>query len=227
MYCAGNPVILVDPDGRSFNPIFDLDGNLLGTDDKGLKGNPIFMRKEDFTQGMSHEEAKSKDLGKENLNSSEAAIKVFQTMSSLPSRPDYDGHITLSEANKWYREGEGKPLYADFGKIDLKFLSSKDFADSKEKTVNLMGKSKDGNVYGHVRITYDGKSKITGSYDIYDFDQHKNPSTKTNTGVRMQENFNRMIRNMATFGGRVVANKSLFDYGTPYIIQFYGSGTIK
>ena len=58
-YCAWNPVKLLDPDGRMVSPIFDTDGNLLGSDADGYSGKAIVMEKEKFKQGMSHEEAKN------------------------------------------------------------------------------------------------------------------------------------------------------------------------
>ena len=59
-----NPISLVDPKGLSADsPIYDENGDLLGTDDEGLEGDAIVMNKDDFQQGMSHEEAKKKDLG--------------------------------------------------------------------------------------------------------------------------------------------------------------------
>ena len=62
-YCVNNPVMFVDLDGRAASPIYDTDGNLLGTDDNGLQGESIIMNREDFKQGMSHFEALEKNLG--------------------------------------------------------------------------------------------------------------------------------------------------------------------
>lgn len=45
----------IDPDGRS--PIYDTDGNFLGTDDNGLQGNYIVMSSENFKQGMNPDDA--------------------------------------------------------------------------------------------------------------------------------------------------------------------------
>ena len=56
-YCAWNPVKLVDPDGREINPVYDLSGSFLGTDDQGLQGDPIIMDNSKFKQGMSHSDA--------------------------------------------------------------------------------------------------------------------------------------------------------------------------
>ena len=58
-YCAWNPVILTDPQGMSTSPVFDTEGNLLGTDSDGYSGTAIVMDKKNFRQGMSHEEASS------------------------------------------------------------------------------------------------------------------------------------------------------------------------
>ncbi len=59
-YCHNNPVNLVDPTGMEANPIYDENGEFLGTDDKGLQGEAIIMNKTDFKQGMSHDEAMEK-----------------------------------------------------------------------------------------------------------------------------------------------------------------------
>ena len=75
-YCLGNPVNMVDPDGNeSTSPIYGRNGQFLGTDDNGLKGKAIIMKKDDFKQGMSHEEALSKSIGFEGLKGGNATSK--------------------------------------------------------------------------------------------------------------------------------------------------------
>ncbi|MBQ1469861.1 MAG: hypothetical protein IIZ29_03295, partial [Schwartzia sp.] len=54
---------LADPDGMEINPIYDLSGNFLGTDDRGIAGSAIIMDKKNFRQGMSHSEALSNNVG--------------------------------------------------------------------------------------------------------------------------------------------------------------------
>jgi RHS repeat-associated protein len=71
-YVLGNPVMLVDKDGRSPNsPIYDMDGNPLGTDDQGFQGEIIFMDAANFQQGMSHQDA---------LNNGTTILNVGLTM---------------------------------------------------------------------------------------------------------------------------------------------------
>ena len=48
-----NPMKYVDLDGK--NPVYDLDGNLLGTDENGLQGKPLVMDSKLFTQGMAQD----------------------------------------------------------------------------------------------------------------------------------------------------------------------------
>jgi hypothetical protein len=89
------------------SPIYGTDGTLLGTDNQGLQGRPIVMNKENFRQGMSHDEAvsystyilgESKYYGFDN----KAAInKYMSTQVNLKNRPDYDGFVTIQEGIDW------------------------------------------------------------------------------------------------------------------------------
>ncbi|MGC9330452.1 MAG: RHS repeat domain-containing protein [Bacteroidales bacterium] len=72
-YVQNSPVNRVDPSGALDNPIYDTEGKFLGTDDKGLQGKAIVMNKDDFSQGMSHEEALSHSLVAEGLSSDATA----------------------------------------------------------------------------------------------------------------------------------------------------------
>ena len=51
-YCLFSPLQYVDPSGELYNPIFDWQGNFLGTDDKGIQGKAIIMSKSDFIQNI-------------------------------------------------------------------------------------------------------------------------------------------------------------------------------
>ena len=59
-YCRNNPLILIDPNGMADAPIFDENGGLLGTDADGWTGTAIVMNKDDYEEGMSHNDALSK-----------------------------------------------------------------------------------------------------------------------------------------------------------------------
>ena len=89
-YCAGDPVNFVDPDGQ--NPIYDTDGNFLGTDDMGLQGCYYVMDKNNFSQGMSHFDAGNYAVLGGISNEVEKLINGHY--QNLPNRPDYDGIVT-------------------------------------------------------------------------------------------------------------------------------------
>ena len=90
-YCMGNPVKFIDPDGE--NPIYDMQGNFLGTDNTGLQGFYYVMNKEKFFQGMSNIEAgKYAVLG---AIPSDVESRINDHYNKLPNRPDYDGFVTV------------------------------------------------------------------------------------------------------------------------------------
>ncbi|MEM0941675.1 MAG: RHS repeat-associated core domain-containing protein [Bacteroidota bacterium] len=90
---GNNPILNVDPTGMSFSPIYDTDGEFLGTDDQGLQGKAFVIDKGDFKQGMSHQEALTKSKGVEGLSSTEAGSKLMNHYSGLKDRPDYDSML--------------------------------------------------------------------------------------------------------------------------------------
>lgn len=213
-YCANNPVNAIDPDGKRMSPIYGLDGDFLGTDDKGLQGVPIVMDKKDYKPIMSHAEALSKDKDINSFNSDDAFEKFMQHYNQLPNRPDYDGYLTLEEANNWYRDGNGQPLYTDIKKLDLSLIRSLgDKYVGQVKTFNLLISSNslnDGLVYGNITLKRYPNNSVRAYADIYDFDMKswKNPSS--------------WIRNGETIIGEHVAGK-----GKPFTINIYGSQELK
>lgn len=68
---------------------------------------------------MRTEEALKYDLGVEGLEGEDAITCFNDSFNHLKDRPDWDGYITLKEANEWYRSGNGEPLFADINKIDF------------------------------------------------------------------------------------------------------------
>jgi hypothetical protein len=201
----------------SASPIYDPEGNLIGTDNEGLKGKAIVMKKEDFTQGMKHEDAIKKDLapngGNEYLKAvpkAENYSKFYYSYKSLSSRPDYDGYLTKEEADAWWRGKSGQPLYVDQAKIKLPGITTETFKNTTGIKGSLyynfvFGLSNTGKVYGTLRLTLlDAKTGtvfIGGKIflDEYDF---------TSDG--------RLLRDFATWVGRPGGandGKSYFIYG--------------
>ncbi len=226
-YAVNNPIFFTDPDGRSTAPIYDTEGNLLGTDNEGLQGKAIVMKKEDFQQGMDHEEALTKSTyepGKsENygFDSKESFEKYANSYVNLKNRPDYDGKLTLGEANQWYRDGNGGPLFVDAGKINLSPVTVEDVqaeGGSMYKNYFISSNQETGRIYGTIKITLDdaatGTVSLGGSdrkVDDYDFDQKPRDGT-----------IKRDVRNIGTAIGSVVAGK-----GKGYPIYTYGNGKIE
>ena len=150
-------------------------------------------------------------LNKENRNS------MQENYNGLSNRPDWDGQLNLSEANNWYRNGNGNPLYVDAAKVDLSPLSKSDFsAIGSSKHVNFLDPKnlniQTGLVYGTIQVTLidDGGTVRIGNknglLDIYDFDMQRG----------------RGFRNIATQIGSMVAGE-----GTPFNIYYYGQGKVK
>ncbi len=177
IYCKNNPIIFIDPDGRTANPIYDFDGNLLGTDDKGLKGEALFMEEKDFNQGMSHDKAMKLDKGKKSLNGDKAIKKFTNSFSGLPERIDYDGDLTIDEVDFWYRNGNGQPLFVNLTSIDLGNISSEDFIGIGETdffNLLLNGSSiNDFIIYGSITLRLYPNDIVKAFSDKYDFEMHK------------------------------------------------------
>ena len=208
-YAGNNPVKYTDPDGKS--PVYDTNGSLIGvTEDSGLQGKPFFMNAEDYSPKMSTEDANKRDLGMTGLKN-ETAIKNFiANFSNLNKRPDWDGKLTLSEANEWYRNGNGRELFVDINKIDLSMYASLgDKYIGKIYAFNLqMDGSSDGLVFGNLTFKRYANDACRAYSDTYDFEYHKGISS--------------MPRNVATFFGRLYAGK-----GTSYIINIYGEKRLQ
>jgi RHS repeat-associated protein len=116
--------------------------------------------------------------------------------------------LTLSEANRHWREGNGAPLIIDIGTLDLSNVS--ELAPSGQ--VNFYGNNfssvNDAVVYGTVTLEAGQNNTVTGGFDYYNFDL-KDWSTKT------------FVRNIATIAGQIIAGP-----GTPFPIKFTGTAPL-
>lgn len=222
VYVKNNPLKYIDPTGMAANPIYDENGSLLGTDDLGLRGKAIVMNKENFKQGMSHGEALKYNLGANGLKDKQALNNLENTQASLPGRPDYDGKLTLGEANDWYKNGDGKPLYVDGSKVDLSPYSNGDLPIGETQNINffsIKGNLETGKVYGTIKVTVldvSGNVRLglpNGKLDTYDFD--------------IQEG--RTARNIATRLGKAWSDISTgkMTGQQSYDIYVYGTGKLK
>ncbi len=191
-YCSNNPINRIDPTGMSDSPIYDTDGNFMGTDDEGLKGDAIVMKRSDFKQGMSHQEALSKSTDLNSNNREEAEMKMNTHYSGLKNRPDYDGYLTKAEADAWWQGKSGQPLYVDQSKIDLPGITTESFDNKDGASLSknfIWGLSNTGKVYGTLKLTLKDASSgivhIGGSnyMDEYDFRMDGRPLRDAATWV--------------------------------------------
>ncbi len=189
-----NPINKIDPDGRAaYSPIYGTDGKFLGTDDQGLRGDAIVMDKRNFTQGMSHDEAKTYNLSPNiGFMSKEAKAKMNTHYAGLSSRPDYDGFVTIVEGIEWAKQrpntlGNKDPndaLYLDASKLNFGGLSVNNIGmkEGETKNVNLFdyvswaSSSSRASTYalGNTRIQLVNSQKGTVRLfsDTYDWNYH-------------------------------------------------------
>ena len=162
---------------------------------------------------MRTEDALKYNLGVEGLDGEEAVTRFNDSFNQLKDRPDWDGYITLEEANEWYRSGNGEPLFADINKIDFSsYVSWGEKYVGKTYVINLLnGKSKinDGLVYGKIVVKRYPNHGIRAYSDRYDFDIKRPYLLHTS-------------RNILTHIGAKVAGQ-----GTAFNINIYGEKKLK
>lgn len=137
-YVLNNPLNFIDPSGKeAMSPIFDINGDLMGTDDQGLKGKAIIMNRKDFKQNMTHQEA-IENLGAEGLLNVDAMKNFLFNYESLPLRPDYDGIMTYKELLEWgHKEGDS-PVFLDASKINLNGIHSSQFREWVRELLSIL-----------------------------------------------------------------------------------------
>ncbi|MBC9795856.1 DUF6443 domain-containing protein [Sinomicrobium weinanense] len=248
-FLNNSPPNFIDPDGRAaFNPIYGEDGSFLGTDEYGLKGEAIIYGGE-FTQGMNQldileEGGQFLSDYASNLPGDQFAKfddptwnKVFSHSYDLKDRPDYDGVLTLSEANAWARNGNGEPLFVDAGKIDLSTIDMGDFRNKNgfyrtsgyfnfinPLQPDYFNKSV-GEVYGSIKISVlnnSGEVQLGGAnglIDVYNFEQHRGGGAK----IWTRNQLTKYGKYKATVNGRYnITDFSIYGYGKAYLTNLGG-----
>ena len=210
-YCANDPVNYVDPQGR--RPIYSTSGYLIGTDGFGLLGDAIIMDEQYYYPKITSDEALRYDLGIQGLINAEAFSRFQDSFENLSSRPDWDGYLTLAEANDWFRNGNGQPLYVALDKIDLSgVVSLGEHFVGQVKVISLFLSSNSVNdalVFGQITLKRYPNHTVRAYSDTYNFD------------MKSWRNISQWPRNIETAIGKKVAGD-----GTPYEINFYGSKSL-
>ena len=122
------------------SPVYDEHGYFLGTDDGGLQGMVIIMKREDFVQGMNHDEALSLATNLDE-NDTDAEIRLYNHYKELSNRPDWDGFVTIEEGIAWAKSHMGalqnptpnNMLYINTSLLDFGNLSIIDFKNGEGK----------------------------------------------------------------------------------------------
>ena len=234
-YCAGNPVNYVDPDGMS--PIYDPEGNFLGTDDLGLKGMYFVLDREKFVQGMSPADVAWNAI-REEL-SDEVKERITSHYNSLKNRPDYDGFVTIREGIAWAKQHPNaldnptpdNMLYIDASKLDFGNVSMTSVIN-KEGNANLFNagnffcsltnQKRASSVYalGRVRLeVMDVKSKRVKVYNDYKDEGSTHRATDYDWNIGKG-----FIRSLGIYFERIRSN---IPDDAGFRVYYYGMGKLN
>ena len=237
-YVQNNPVLRIDPTGAIDNPIYDNEGNFLGTDEKGLQGDAIIMDRRHFTQGMSHNEAMAFNLGT-SVMSKGAQAKMSNHFSGLKDRPDYDGFVTINEGIAWAKvhpnvinnATTSDALYINSGTLNFGSLSvdNIELEEGEKGNVNLFdfanfaSSSSRSTTYAlgntQIQLLNAKTGEIKLFSDFYDWDFHNYPSSRQQEGKLPESQRDKLI-----YYERIRAGVN-DSHGFP--IFMYGVGKIK
>jgi len=188
---GNNPISLVDPDGGFAGGIFCFLGTTVGQAAVGAATSASIG----ITSGMMN--------------------------SGGYESGDVIERLTLSQANKHYRDGEGEALTVNAAKVDLSGVDRSRLKLDKPVEVNLSTNgSRDGLVYGKLALTLRSNGRVDITTNTYDFDTGVGPG-----GVGGHPWFGKnssFWRNLATKAGNIVARS-----GKGYPIIFKGQGDLN
>ncbi|MFV0505385.1 MAG: hypothetical protein ACK5L5_01540, partial [Bacteroidales bacterium] len=192
------------------------------------QGEAIIMKRDDFTQGMSHEEAMGKGNTIDDMSFEESvkflnngnAESFFNHYDNLPNRIDYSPDFILSKeiADRHWQGGSAEALYVNMANIDLPGVSAEDFDPNGHYSKNFIwGLSNTGQVYGTLDMTL--LDTNTGSVRL----GYLNRNVSPNGLVMDRYDFTydgRIMRDLATWAGRPSGEGRSFD------IHGYGAAKV-
>jgi RHS repeat-associated protein len=152
-YVSNNPLIFIDPDGRSTSPVFDKEGSFLGTDDQGMSGNIIVADDPSkFKQNMKHEDAVK--LGSTFSSArtditEDAKVNIVSTILEGTELPD-NSKINRSDFNLTLQnDPSGIGEYMDYNYRDNKHILNLDLPNGEWTVENIRITGGVHEIYGH------------------------------------------------------------------------------
>jgi hypothetical protein len=167
-----NPVMFVDPNGMNSSPVFNSDGDFLGTTISGYKGEILVMDEDDFTKDMDDNQALKKGTKLKEANISKYAdSKVLSHVANrkLDDGLNHDEYINVVHDPDYVTKGRsvGVSNFAYLGKDEegamFNILSGSGWRDGPyESTVENIR-----NTINIHEVDAHGKSKIGRGADHF------------------------------------------------------------
>ena len=173
--CYNNPVQFVDPDGRAaYSPIYGTNGQFLGTDSQGFKGEIIFMQESTFMlmggQGMNHKTALSLGSTLGQVIGDNPSKTFTNNEANMVNNAITDVVSKTSGYESYFSKGFGTPFSSSLynGKTSSSYYEQGS-NNSNPQIPQVWNQANDGNNIGGASpavatadsSTYPGKSLIT------------------------------------------------------------------